>query len=76
MKSLDRAYNDQMDVGTSQFAVYYKKWIKLGAEAPLVPSVTLPSVSLSRSMYVSGILFSWHLIFIYLFGIYLNNSYS
>jgi len=49
MKSLDRAYNDQMDVGTSQFAMYYKEWVKLGAEAPPCPSVTLPSVAVSRS---------------------------
>ncbi|XP_020269622.1 putative E3 ubiquitin-protein ligase LIN-1 isoform X2 [Asparagus officinalis] len=50
MKSLDRAYNDQMDVGTSQFALYYKDWIKLGAQSPAVPSVTLPSVAVSRSI--------------------------
>ncbi|XP_020269621.1 putative E3 ubiquitin-protein ligase LIN-1 isoform X1 [Asparagus officinalis] len=53
MKSLDRAYNDQMDVGTSQFALYYKDWIKLGAQSPAVPSVTLPSVAVSRSIYNS-----------------------
>lgn len=61
MKGLNRAYNDQMDAGTAQFAVYYRDWIKSGGKAPPVPTVSLPprpsylepwgkrSVSLSRS---------------------------
>lgn len=53
MKRLERAYNDQMDVGTSRFARYYKEWVKLGGEAPPIPSVTLPSVAVSRNMCVS-----------------------
>ncbi|CAD5183030.1 unnamed protein product [Musa acuminata subsp. malaccensis] len=61
MKGLNRAYNDQMDAGTAQFAVYYRDWIKSGGKAPPVPTVSLPprpsylepwgkrSLSLSRS---------------------------
>lgn len=64
MKSLRRAYNDQLDHGTTCFATYYKDWLKGGTEAhaPIpVPNVPLPqgptdsvetlgqrSVSLSR----------------------------
>ncbi|CAI9090475.1 OLC1v1025253C1 [Oldenlandia corymbosa var. corymbosa] len=43
MKALGKAYNDQMDIGTQKFAVYYKEWLKDGAKAPPVPSVPLPS---------------------------------
>jgi hypothetical protein len=44
IKSLQRLYNDHMDSGTAQFAVYYKEWLKSGANAPPVPSVPLPSM--------------------------------
>ncbi|RLN08663.1 hypothetical protein C2845_PM11G15430 [Panicum miliaceum] len=44
MKSLQRLYNDHMDSGTAKFAMYYKEWLKSGADAPPVPSVPLPSV--------------------------------
>ncbi|OEL23408.1 hypothetical protein BAE44_0015574 [Dichanthelium oligosanthes] len=44
MKSLQRLYNDHMDSGTAQFAMYYKEWLKSGADAPPVPSVPLPSM--------------------------------
>lgn len=43
LKNLNRTYNDQMDVGTTQFALYYKEWLKARAKAPPVPSVSLPS---------------------------------
>lgn len=43
MKGLKKLYDDQMNVGTQQFALYYKKWLKTGGEAPPVPSVPLPS---------------------------------
>ncbi|XP_062012378.1 putative E3 ubiquitin-protein ligase LIN-1 [Rosa rugosa] len=50
MKSLTRVYNDQMDLGTTKFAQYYKEWLKFGAEAPPVaPEIPLPSVPSSRS---------------------------
>ncbi|KAJ1278049.1 hypothetical protein BS78_04G050300 [Paspalum vaginatum] len=44
MKTLQRLYNDHMDSGTAQFAMYYKEWLKSGADAPPVPSVPLPSM--------------------------------
>ncbi|XP_058214377.1 putative E3 ubiquitin-protein ligase LIN-1 isoform X1 [Rhododendron vialii] len=43
MKDLSKAYNDQMDMGTTQFALYYMEWLKVGAQAPPVPTVPLPS---------------------------------
>ncbi|KAL5840598.1 hypothetical protein ACOSQ4_013206 [Xanthoceras sorbifolium] len=43
IKALSKVYNDQMDTGTTQFAVYYKQWLKIGAKAPAVPIVPLPS---------------------------------
>ncbi|KAF7078374.1 hypothetical protein CFC21_082822 [Triticum aestivum] len=43
-KTLQRLYDDQMDSGTAQFAMYYKDWLKHGGDAPpAVPSVPLPS---------------------------------
>ncbi|KAJ8758818.1 hypothetical protein K2173_000539 [Erythroxylum novogranatense] len=45
MKSLTKVYNDQMDMGTTQFALYYKEWLKVGAKAPSVPNIPLPSRS-------------------------------
>ncbi|KAK8461633.1 hypothetical protein SEVIR_1G072900v4 [Setaria viridis] len=44
MKSLQRLYNDNMDSGTAQFAMYYKEWLKSGGSEPPVPSVPLPSM--------------------------------
>ncbi|KAJ0081520.1 hypothetical protein Patl1_11804 [Pistacia atlantica] len=43
MKGLSKVYNEQMDMGTTKFALYYKQWLKVGANAPTVPSVPLPS---------------------------------
>uniref|UniRef100_M8AYX3 E3 ubiquitin-protein ligase LIN n=1 Tax=Aegilops tauschii TaxID=37682 RepID=M8AYX3_AEGTA len=44
MKTLQRLYDDQMDSGTAQFAMYYKEWLKHGGDAPpAIPSVPLPS---------------------------------
>ncbi|KAL5731526.1 hypothetical protein ACHQM5_004247 [Ranunculus cassubicifolius] len=46
LKIISKAYNDRTDVGTKQFALYYKEWIKIGdAKAPPIPSVALPSMS-------------------------------
>ncbi|KAL5975701.1 hypothetical protein ACLOJK_020027 [Asimina triloba] len=43
MKLLTKAYNDQMDVGTAKFALYYKEWLKVGGvKAPAVPCIDLP----------------------------------
>ncbi|KAK2634892.1 hypothetical protein Ddye_029684 [Dipteronia dyeriana] len=43
IKALSKVYNDQMDMGTTQFAVYYKQWLQIGVKAPAVPTVPLPS---------------------------------
>ncbi|KAI3455846.1 hypothetical protein Pfo_012509 [Paulownia fortunei] len=43
IKALNERYNYQMDTGTAQFALYYKEWLKVGAQAPSIPSVPLPS---------------------------------
>ncbi|XP_073151703.1 putative E3 ubiquitin-protein ligase LIN [Henckelia pumila] len=43
IKALNELYNDQMDNGTMKFAMYYKEWLKIGAQAPSVPSIPLPS---------------------------------
>ncbi|CAN0862328.1 Putative E3 ubiquitin-protein ligase LIN-2 [Linum grandiflorum] len=49
LKSLCKVYNEQMDIGTVQFALYYKNWLKIGVKAPSVPDVPLPwKQSLSR----------------------------
>ncbi|EXB51898.1 hypothetical protein L484_006243 [Morus notabilis] len=43
MKTLSKVYNKQMDKGTVEFALYYKKWLKVGVEnAPVVPLIPLP----------------------------------
>lgn len=43
LRALSKVYNDQMDVGTTQFALYYKEWLKVGSQPPPVPSIPLPS---------------------------------
>jgi hypothetical protein len=43
VKVLSKVYNDQMDKGTIEFALYYKEWLKVGVNVPPVPSVPLPS---------------------------------
>uniref|UniRef100_A0ACD5Z1H4 Uncharacterized protein n=1 Tax=Avena sativa TaxID=4498 RepID=A0ACD5Z1H4_AVESA len=43
-ETLQRLYDDQMDSGTAQFAMYYKEWLKCGGDAPPAPSVPLPSI--------------------------------
>ncbi|XP_022720811.1 putative E3 ubiquitin-protein ligase LIN [Durio zibethinus] len=51
MKALSKLYNDQMDMGTAKFAIYYKQWLKIGAKAlavPTVPSPSSPSYGSSR----------------------------
>jgi hypothetical protein len=48
MKSLRRVYNDQLDLGTTRFATYYKDWLKGGTEDHAsipVPNVPLPQGS-------------------------------
>ncbi|KAJ8549241.1 hypothetical protein K7X08_032948 [Anisodus acutangulus] len=43
MKALNKLYNNHIDISTTKFALYYKQWLKVGAQAPAVPSVPLPS---------------------------------
>lgn len=42
MKALSKVYNEQVDMGTIEFALYYKKWLKVGVKSPEVPQVPLP----------------------------------
>ncbi|XP_041023424.1 putative E3 ubiquitin-protein ligase LIN isoform X2 [Juglans microcarpa x Juglans regia] len=49
MKALSKVYNDQMDKGTTDFALYYKDWLKSGVKAPPIPTVPLPSKPSYRS---------------------------
>ncbi|KAK6264394.1 hypothetical protein SCA6_019828 [Theobroma cacao] len=49
MKALSELYNDQIDMGTVKFAMYYKEWLKIGAKAPAVPTVPLPTSPSYRS---------------------------
>lgn len=46
LKLLEKVYNEILDSGTYQFAVYYKDWLTEGFEAPSVPSIDIPSTSL------------------------------
>ncbi|KAM4084493.1 hypothetical protein ACB094_08G136400 [Castanea mollissima] len=46
LKLLEKVYNEILDSGTYQFAVYYKDWLTEGVEAPSVPSIDIPSASL------------------------------
>lgn len=60
--ALSKIYNDQMDMGTRQFAFYYKDWLKVGVKAPPIPSVPLPSrPSYGNSMRRSSDSFSSNL---------------
>ncbi|KAF5203839.1 Transducin/WD40 repeat-like superfamily protein [Thalictrum thalictroides] len=45
LKLLEKVYTEILDSGTYQFAVYYKDWLTEGVEAPAVPSIHIPSVS-------------------------------
>ncbi|KAI7739869.1 hypothetical protein M8C21_030230, partial [Ambrosia artemisiifolia] len=50
MKHLSKVYEDQMDMGTVQFALYYKEWLKTGGQPPAtLPSVPLPTIDLFSS---------------------------
>lgn len=45
LKLLDKAYNESLDSGTYEFAVYYKDWMMDGVGAPSVPFIKIPSFS-------------------------------
>ncbi|CAI9106675.1 OLC1v1005878C1 [Oldenlandia corymbosa var. corymbosa] len=44
LKLVEKVYNEIMDSGTYQFAAYYKDWLTEGVEAPVLPSIQIPSV--------------------------------
>ncbi|XAR56148.1 hypothetical protein NMG60_11036505 [Bertholletia excelsa] len=45
LKWLSKVYNDHLDIGTIQFALYYKEWLKVGSQpSPVPPPVPLPSI--------------------------------
>lgn len=46
---LEKVYNEHVDSGTYVFAVYYKDWLAEGVEPPSIPSISIPSISLSGS---------------------------
>ncbi|KAL4576873.1 hypothetical protein LXL04_012973 [Taraxacum kok-saghyz] len=46
LKQLKKVYNEILDSGTYQFALYYKDWLTDGVEAPSIPSIHAPSVSI------------------------------
>ncbi|XP_020238343.1 uncharacterized protein LOC109817496 isoform X2 [Cajanus cajan] len=43
MKTLSKVYGNKVDTGTALFALYYKQWLKVGANEPPLPIVPLPS---------------------------------
>ncbi|KAJ9549220.1 hypothetical protein OSB04_021763 [Centaurea solstitialis] len=45
LKKLKKLYEEIVDDGTYQFALYYKDWLTDGVEAPSIPSIHVPSVS-------------------------------
>ncbi|KAH7849018.1 hypothetical protein Vadar_011809 [Vaccinium darrowii] len=49
LKLLEKVYNEVMDSGTHQFAVYYKDWLTEGVEAPSIPSVHVPSIPVQET---------------------------
>lgn len=62
VKALEKAYHAQMDFGTKMFALYYKEWLKVGAQAPAAPHVPLPVVvvqNCTRSRRYSDSSFSY-----------------
>ncbi|XP_077246949.1 putative E3 ubiquitin-protein ligase LIN-2 isoform X2 [Tasmannia lanceolata] len=48
LKLLEKVYNEILDSGTYQFAVYYKEWLTEGIEAPAIPSIHIPTTSVRR----------------------------
>ncbi|KAL9674279.1 hypothetical protein QQ045_030550 [Rhodiola kirilowii] len=42
---LEKVYNDILDSGTLQFASYYKDWLTEGVEAPSLPLILIPTLS-------------------------------
>lgn len=55
LKLLEKVYSDILDSGTYQFAAYYKDWLTEGVEAPSLPSIQIPSVSVWESQQGSSL---------------------
>ncbi|RZC00454.1 putative E3 ubiquitin-protein ligase LIN-1 [Glycine soja] len=49
LKLLQKVYNEHLDSGTHVFAVYYKDWLTEGVESPPIPSIGIPSASVTGS---------------------------
>nr|XP_043611866.1 putative E3 ubiquitin-protein ligase LIN-2 [Erigeron canadensis] len=45
LKKLKKLYDEVLDTGTHKLALYYKDWLTDGMEAPLIPTIDVPSVS-------------------------------
>ncbi|CAJ1939694.1 unnamed protein product [Sphenostylis stenocarpa] len=43
IRTLSKVYGKKVDTGTTLFALYYKQWLKVGANEPPLPIVPLPS---------------------------------
>ncbi|XP_059278448.1 uncharacterized protein LOC132032759 isoform X2 [Lycium ferocissimum] len=54
LKLVEKLYNENLDNGTYQFALYYKEWLTDGAEIPLVPSIQIPSISVQHEVSFSN----------------------
>lgn len=46
LKTLENVYDEIVDSGTYQFAVYYKVWLTEGDETTPVPSIHVPTISI------------------------------
>ncbi|XP_029128102.1 putative E3 ubiquitin-protein ligase LIN-1 isoform X2 [Cajanus cajan] len=55
LKFLQKVYNEHLDSGTRIFAVYYKDWLTEGVESPHIPSISIPSVSVTGSQEGSSL---------------------
>ncbi|XP_058736195.1 putative E3 ubiquitin-protein ligase LIN-1 [Vicia villosa] len=47
LKILQKVYNENLDSGTRVFALYYKDWLGEGVETPTIPSIGIPSLSVT-----------------------------
>ncbi|KAG0491711.1 hypothetical protein HPP92_005109 [Vanilla planifolia] len=45
LEFLEKVYNDNLDMGTVQFAAYYRSWLIEGNKIPTLPSILIPSAS-------------------------------
>ncbi|KAK8466108.1 hypothetical protein PHAVU_008G002200 [Phaseolus vulgaris] len=55
LKLLQEVYNEHLDSVTHIFAVYYKDWLTEGVESPTIPSIGIPSVSVTGSQEGSSL---------------------